>query len=233
MIQLMSKVLILMLLSLIITNCSSEAPQVSSENAAVQNNPLPAAQPQQTDDRPIILAFGDSLTAGYGVPHGSGYPELLQRKLDEEGYHYHVINAGISGDTTSGGIGRLDPELTKPPSIVILELGGNDGLRGLPVEQTRANLEEMILAFKAAGSQVILAGMTLPRNYGVDYVRAFEDVFIELAEKHKLVFIPFFLEGVAGQPGLVLPDGIHPSAEGYPIVTSVVWRYLEPLLKKS
>ena len=158
---------------------------------------------------------------------------MLQQKLDGEGYRYRVINAGVSGDTTSGGVGRLQHELENRPSIVILELGGNDGLRGLPVEQTRANLDEMIVAFKGTGAHVILAGMTLPRNYGMDYVVAFENVFKDLAKKHDVVFIPFFLEGVAGTPGLVLPDGIHPSEQGYPVVTELVWKYLEPLLKKS
>lgn len=218
-----------MLISVFLAGCNpGEKPPVP-QTAPV----LPASPSPELDDRPIILAFGDSLTAGYGVPHGSGYPELLQRRLEDAGYRYRVVNAGISGDTTSGGLGRLQPELDAKPAIVILELGGNDGLRGLPVEQTRSNLEEMIVAFKGAGAHVILAGMTLPLNYGVDYVRAFEELFKDLARKHDVALIPFLLEGVAGQPGLVQPDGIHPTEKGYPIVMDVVWKYLEPLLKKS
>ena len=221
-----------MLLTLFIANCSSGEPASVSQNRS-ENAPVPLrAQARQPDDRPIILAFGDSLTAGYGVPHGSGYPELLQSRLDSEGYRYRVVNAGISGDTTSGGIGRLQPALALKPAVVILELGGNDGLRGLPVAQTRANLDEMIVAFQAAGARVILAGMTLPLNYGRDYVSSFEEVFKELANKHDLDLIPFFLEGVAGQPGLV-QDGIHPNEKGYPIVTETVWKYLQPLLTKA
>ena len=185
------------------------------------------------DSRPIILAYGDSLTAGLGVPHGAGYPELLQQKLDQEGYRYRVVNAGISGDTTSGGISRLEAALALMPAVVILELGGNDGLRGLPVDEMKMNLSEMISSFREAGVQVILAGMTLPENYGPDYVHSFENVYTELAKKEKLILIPFFLEGVAGKPGLVQPDGIHPTEKGYPIVTELVWKYLEPVLRPA
>src|SRR5437016_5486204 len=130
-------------------------------------------RPAVRDPRPVILAFGDSLTAGYGVPRGSGYPEQLQRKLDVLGYKYRVVNMGISGDTTSGGRARLQAALSAMPSIVILELGANDGLRGQPVAQMQANLEEMIGEFQKAGAKVVLAGMTLPRNYGSAYVGAF------------------------------------------------------------
>src|ERR1051325_8680667 len=128
------------------------------------------------DSRPVILAFGDSLTAGYGVPHGSGYPEQLQRKLDSLGYRYRIVNMGISGDTTSGGRARMQAALNVMPSIVILELGANDGLRGMPIAEMQANLEQMITQFKKNGAIVILAGMTLPRNYGAAYVKSFEDV---------------------------------------------------------
>ena len=185
-----------------------------------------------TDSRPIILAFGDSLTAGYGVPRGFGYPEQLQRKLDRRGYRYRVVNMGISGDTTSGGLARMKAGLVVKPSIVILELGANDGLRGLPSKQTQSNLEEMIMAFQKSGATVVLAGMTLPRNYGAAYVRSFEDVFRDLARKHNVPLIPFFLEGVAGNPKLTLDDYLHPNADGYVIVTDNVLKTVEPLLKK-
>jgi acyl-CoA thioesterase-1 len=185
-----------------------------------------------TDPRPVILAYGDSLTAGFGMPAGSTYPDQLQRKLDELGYRYRVVNMGISGDTTAGGLSRLKTGLATKPAIVILELGANDGLRGLPVTQTRANLEEMVDAFSKLGSTVIMAGMTLPRNYGSAYVKSFENVFIDLAAKHKLPLIPFFLEGVAGQPKYTLPDFLHPNAAGYSMVVDIVMKTLQPLLKK-
>jgi acyl-CoA thioesterase-1 len=191
-----------------------------------------AQQPAAPDSRPVILAFGDSLTAGYGVPRGSGYPEQLQRKLDEKSYKYRVVNMGISGDTTSGGRSRLKAALAAKPEIVILELGANDGLRGLPIKDMQSNLEEMISAFRDTGATVVLAGMTLPRNYGVSYVRPFEKVFQDLASKFKLPLIPFFLQGVAGAPAYTLDDFLHPNAKGYALVTETVLKALEPLLKK-
>jgi acyl-CoA thioesterase-1 len=184
------------------------------------------------DSRPVILGFGDSLTAGYGVTRGTGYPEQLQKKLDSQGYKYRVVNMGISGDTTSGGRSRLKAALAVKPAIVILELGANDGLRGLPVKQMQANLEEMITSFQSVGATVVLAGMTLPRNYGASYVRPFEKVFEDLAAKHKLPLIPFFLQGVAGAPAYTLDDFLHPNAKGYSIVVETVLKTLEPLLKK-
>jgi acyl-CoA thioesterase-1 len=193
---------------------------------------LAVQRPNLPDSRPVILAFGDSLTAGYGVTRGSGYPEQLQRKLDAVGYKYRIVNMGISGDTTAGGRARMKAALAVKPAIVILELGANDGLRGLPVKQMQANLEEMITAFQGAGAKVILAGMTLPRNYGVSYVRPFEKVFEDLAARYKLSLIPFFLQGVAGAPAYTLDDFLHPNAKGYTIVVETVLKTLEPLLKK-
>ncbi|HEY2381867.1 MAG TPA: arylesterase [Terriglobia bacterium] len=194
---------------------------------------LTAAQrPSPQDSRPVILAFGDSLTAGYGVQRGSGYPDRLQEKLDRLGYKYHVVGLGISGDTSAGGRARMRYALAAKPSIVILELGANDGLRGLPTAQMQANLEEMIKEFQAAGAKVILAGMTLPKNYTAAYVKTFEDVFRDLAKKYNLPLIPFFLEGVAGNPKYTLEDFIHPNAAGYVLVTDIVMKTLQPLLKK-
>ena len=188
--------------------------------------------PAGRDSRPVILAFGDSLTAGYGVPNGSTYPDQLQRRLDSLGYKYRVINMGISGDTTSGGRARMQPALNVMPSIVILELGANDGLRGMPIAAMQVNLEQMITEFQNTRAKVILAGMTLPRNYGEAYVKSFEDVFRNLAMKYRLPLIPFFLEGVAGVPKYTLPDFLHPNAEGYTLVTDIVMKTLEPVLKK-
>src|SRR5678816_3991868 len=142
----------------------------------------PAAPP---DDRPIILAFGDSLTAGSGLPPGSGYPEMVQAELDRRGYKYHVVNAGIGGDTTGGGLARVESAVKMHPEVVILELGGNDGLRGIPIDSMQSNLDELIMKFQDAGAKVILAGMTLPRNMGPEYIGAFEMVYTTLAAKYK------------------------------------------------
>jgi acyl-CoA thioesterase-1 len=188
--------------------------------------------PAPRDSRPVILAFGDSLTAGYGVRPAEAYPTLLQRKLDERGYKYQVVGMGVSGDTTSGGRSRMKAALAKKPSIVILELGANDGLRGLPVAQMQANLDAMIKEFQSGGAKVILAGMTLPRNYGLGYLISFENVFRDLAKKYNTALIPFFLEGVAADSKYTLDDLIHPNAAGYVRVTDIVLKTLEPLLKK-
>jgi acyl-CoA thioesterase-1 len=189
-------------------------------------------RPAVHESRPVILAFGDSLTAGYGVPHGFSYPDQLQKKLVSSGYKYRIVNMGISGDTTSGGRARIQAALDARPSIVILELGANDGLRGMPVAAMQVNIEQMITDFQKTGAKVILAGMTLPRNYGAAYVKSFEDVFRGLARKYNLPLIPFFLDGVAGNPKYTLPDFLHPNAEGYTLVTDTVMKTLESLLKK-
>ena len=190
-----------------------------------------AQNPAPHDSRNVILAFGDSLTAGLGVQPNTAYPARLQRKLDTLGSKYRVVNMGISGDTTAGGRARMKAALQQRPSIVILELGANDGLRGLPVSQMQINLEQMIQDFQKGGAKVVLAGMTLPRNYGDVYVKSFEDVFRGLAKKYDLPLIPFFLEGVAGDPKYTLPDLIHPNADGYALVTDIVMKTLKPLLK--
>jgi acyl-CoA thioesterase-1 len=192
---------------------------------------LTTEQSPQRDSRPVILAFGDSLTAGFGVAPDAGYPPRLQRRLDALGYKFRVVGMGISGDTTSGGLARLKAALDQKPSIVILELGANDGLRGLSIMRMQQNLEAMIKDFQKIGAKVVLAGMTLPRNYGEAYVKSFEDVFRWLAKQHQLHLIPFFLEGVAGNPKYTLDDLIHPNAEGYVRVTDIVMKTLEPLLK--
>ena len=227
-----------MLIVLLVSGCgtskTAEPPSESTVSSAESvTERRPEAKPTQpADDRPIILAFGDSLTAGSGLPPGSGYPEMLQAELDKRGYRYQVVNAGIGGDTTGGGVARLQSGVNLHPEIVILELGGNDGLRGLPMDSMQANLDEMIVGFQKGGARVILAGMTLPRNYGADYIAAFEKVYPTLAAKYKVTLIPFFLEGAAGKPELNLEDGIHPNVAGYRYVTANVWKYLEPMLKK-
>jgi acyl-CoA thioesterase-1 len=181
----------------------------------------------------VIVAFGNSLTAGYGLDAGESYPAFLQQLVDEAGYRYRVVNAGLSGDTTGGGVGRLDSVLALKPEIVILELGANDGLRGLPVASTRANLQEMIGRLKAAGAEVVLAGMTLPRNYGADYIRSFEAMFTDLARQESLPLIPFLLAGVAENGEHMQADRLHPTEEGNRRVAANVMRILAPLLRKT
>lgn len=194
--------------------------------------PPPAAPvvEEKVDPRPVVVALGDSLTAGYGVEPGLSYPDWLQKRMDGEGAGYRVVNQGISGDTTSGGVARLEEALRLKPVVVVLALGANDGLRGLPLETTRANLAEMIDRLQAGGARVLLGGMTLPRNYGPDYVRDFENVFKELAKEKKTGLIPFLLEGVAMNPQLMQGDALHPTAEGNRRVAETVWKYLRPML---
>ncbi len=200
--------------------------------ADLQSKQLPPVTqaPRQEDKRPLIVAFGDSLSAGYGLDPGQSYPDCLQRELDRRGFAYRVVNEGVSGDTTSGGLARLDSVLALRPAIVILELGANDGLRGIRVAASQDNLERMILALRGAGARVVLAGMTLPPNYGPDYIRSFERMYAVLAAKHKLPLIPFLLEGVAGTSSYMQRDGLHPNAEGARRVASTVLKALEPLL---
>lgn len=218
---------------LLLSACNRPAPERQQPAAAAAPARVPSkAQEDRADPRPVILAFGDSLTAGYGVEPGESYPDHLQQMLDERGYAYRVVNMGISGDTTDGGVSRLDAALLVKPKIVILELGANDGLRGLPLERTRANLDLMINSFQGEGAKVILAGMTLPRNYGATYVRDFERIFRDLARQRGAVLIPFFLEGVAMNPALMQEDMLHPNAAGYRKVAELVFRYLEPLLAR-
>lgn len=182
------------------------------------------------DDRPRIVAFGDSLTAGLGVAAEEAYPARLQRRLDEQGLRYRVINAGVSGDTTAGGVRRVDWVLKSRPVLVILELGGNDGLRGLNLDETKANLERIIKRCQDASVTVILAGMKLPPNYGTEYTKGFEAIYPALAKQYRLTLIPFFLDGVAGSASLNQADGIHPTSEGYRIIADKVLETVKPLL---
>ncbi len=198
------------------------------EPRPVNEAPLPA--PQQ-DRRPVLAVFGDSLSAGFGLPAGQSYPDDLQKKLDAEGFAWRVVNLGISGDTTEGGVSRIDSATSLKPSIVIVELGGNDGLRGMPLDTTRANLDKMITAFQGAGARVVLAGMTLPPNYGADYIRGFEKIYKDLAAKHKITLIPFLLSDIVTKDlHYIQPDGLHPTAAGAEIVAGTVLRYIKPLL---
>jgi acyl-CoA thioesterase-1 len=175
-------------------------------------------------------ASGDSLSAGYGAEPGKSFPDFLQKDLDAAGLHWRVLNAGVSGNTTTDGLYRVDDVLADKPRITIVEFGGNDGLRGLPLETTRTNLEQMIQKLQSGGSKVLIAGMTLPPNYGGDYITGFGKIYIDVAKKYNVPRIPFLLSDVALRPGLMQQDGIHPTAQGNEIVAKTVMRYLKPLL---
>jgi acyl-CoA thioesterase-1 len=192
----------------------------------------PPIYAEQDGELPKIVAFGDSLTAGFGVQPDEAYPAQLQRKLNEAGYRYRVVNAGVSGETTAGGLRRVDWVLKGRPTIVILELGANDGLRGFDPAQIRQNLEGIITKLQAAEVTVVLAGMKLPPNYGPEYTSRFAAIYPELARKYRLIYMPFFLDGVGGQQTWNQPDGIHPTVGGYRIIVDHLLPVLEPLLKK-
>lgn len=180
----------------------------------------------------VLVALGDSLTAGFGVAPETAWPALVQARLAREGYPYRVVNAGVSGDTTAGALRRVDWVLRAGPEIVVVALGANDGLRGQPVEAMRANLAEIVRRLAAAGVRVLLAGMRLPPNYGAEYTRAFGEAFAEVARRARVPLMPFLLDGVAGDPRLNQPDGLHPNAEGHRLVAERVWPFLVPLLRK-
>jgi acyl-CoA thioesterase I len=206
--------------------CGYDHDHATAASPSLANLPLSA-------ERPSIVAFGNSLTAGLGVARDESYPARLQRALDEAGYAYRVVNAGVSGDTTAGGARRVSWILKNKPTIVILELGGNDGLRGLSLSETKANLEQIIQQLQQASVTVILAGMKLPPNYGQDYTDGFEALFKELAKQYRLTLIPFFLDGVAGSSSLNQADGIHPTGEGYRIIVDRIFPLLKPLLERK
>lgn len=220
----------LILTAVLLSSCGGSEPKVSEpRTAAPRETPAPApAKPP--DGRPVIVAFGNSLSAGFGADPGQSYPDFLQKDLDERGYRYRVVNAGISGDTTTDALVRIDTVIALKPAIVIVEFGGNDGLRGLPVSTTRTNLEQVIVALRKAGAKVMLAGMTLPPNYGPEYIRSFEAVYRDLSKQYRLPLIPFLLAGVGGHPEYMQHDGIHPTGAGNRIVAENVMRVLAPIL---
>lgn len=180
-----------------------------------------------------ILVFGDSLSAAYGIAAKRGWVTLLAERLERERLDYSVVNASISGETTAGGVSRLPRALARhKPAIVILELGANDGLRGLPAAEMQKNLAAMIGMSKKAGAKVLLTGMRVPPNYGPEYAEAFAAVFEALARRHATAFVPFFLEGIADNLRLFQPDRIHPTEEAQPILLENVWKALRPLLSR-
>jgi acyl-CoA thioesterase-1 len=202
--------------------------------AAVAPAPVaPAAVAPAASDRPRIVFLGDSLTAGYGLEQPQAVPALIQARLKKEGYPFEVVNAGVSGDTSAGGLSRLEWSLSGDVRILVVELGANDGLRGLPVDELRRNLEEVITRAQARGIAVMLVGMEALPNYGASYTSEFRATFPALAKAHKTALMPFYLDGVAGKPELNIADGIHPNPAGAVIVANNLWRTLEPMLKPA
>jgi acyl-CoA thioesterase-1 len=192
----------------------------------------PPAAVEPAVARPRIFFLGDSLTAGYGLAKREAVPALIQERLNGAGYDFEVVNAGVSGDTSAGGLSRLDWSLDGDVAVLVVELGANDGLRGLPVSQMKRNLDEIITRAKQRGIAVILTGMEAPPNYGAAYTAEFREVFRDLADEHDVPFVPFYLAGVAGDPTLNIADGIHPNAAGSRIIAQTVWRALEPVLQQ-
>ena len=206
------------------------------EEPAPERVPAPsvaqAPAPQAADPRPAIVVLGDSIGAGFGLDAGQSFPDLLQKDLDRSGAKYRVVNMSVSGDTTQDGLARLPMALAERPKIAVLELGGNDGLRGIPASITKANLAQMIEAFQAAGTPVVLAGMSLPPNYGAAFIGKFEAVYKELALQYKVTLIPFLMEGVGGHDEFMQRDGLHPNAEGARKVEALVMKAIAPIVSQ-
>ena len=224
-----SLALLLSCAALLLASCSGQSQNKGGATpATLEATPRTSTAPGET--LPKIVAFGDSLTAGYGLAQHESYPSLLQQKLDADGYRYEVVNAGVSGDTSAGGLRRIDWSLEGDVRFLVLELGANDHLRGQPVAESRKNLSEIIKRARARGAKVVLAGMLTLRNAGDQYQREIHDMYKGLAEEHNVALIPFFLESVAGVESLNLDDGVHPNAEGTKIVADNVYRVLKPML---
>jgi acyl-CoA thioesterase-1 len=219
------------------TRSHAEAPSTASPTAST---PAPNPQPSSpapdsatataADTRPLLVCFGDSLTAGYGTDLGESYPDDLQKLLDAHGYKYHVLNEGISGNTTKDGLDRIQRVIARHPQLVVVELGGNDGLRGLPIEQTEANLSNIIQQLQKSGAKVALAGITLPPDYGQDYIRKFDAMYPALAKKYHVRLLPFLLKNVYGMPGDMQDDATHATARGNMQIALNVEALVQPLL---
>lgn len=211
---------------------SSNTQMRAQSGASTTPNELPATINQPRDERPLVVCFGDSLTAGYGADDGQSYPDFLQKDLDRAGYRYRVVNEGISGNTTKDGVDRLSDIVDLHPAVVVLEFGGNDGLRGLKIQTTRTNLTTMITGLQHASIKVVIAGITLPPDYGSDYVNSFTSNYPTLAKKYNAPVLPFLLKDVYGVDGLMQADNMHATNKGNEIVAHNVLPLVEPLLKR-
>lgn len=220
-------------LALAAGGCNSKNPP--PEPATQSSAAAPAAQPiaPLQDKRPVIVAFGDSLTAGYGTDAGNSYPDFLEHDLNAKGFHYRVVNAGISGNTTKDGVERLGDVLALKPALVIVAFGGNDGLRGLPIDSTRKNLDQIVSTLQRAGIKIVLGGITLPPNYGADYIDQFNGVYVSLSKKYHVPLLPFLLQDVYGAAGSMQADGIHATAQGNQQVARNLLPLITPLLHKE
>ena len=219
-------------LIILLVSCKADAKKTTSKKEVTTN--VVSTKTENTTNKKRIVVFGDSLTAGYGLEDvEDAYPGLLQKKIDSLQLGYTVINSGISGETTAGGKNRIDWVLNQKPSVFILELGANDGLRGVPLTETKMNLQYIIDAVKTKypSTKIVLAGMQIPPNFGQDYTNEFKNIFPALAQKNQVALIPFLLENVGGIPSLNQSDGIHPTAKGHKILAENVWEVLAPILK--
>ncbi len=194
---------------------------------------LQMSAPARAAGERALVCYGDSITAGYGLQQGQAFPDALQRQLDAQGYHYKVINEGTSGATTKDAVAGLKGILRLHPEIVIVEFGGNDGLRGLPLDQTRSNLDEILTALEGAHIKVLLAGITLPPNYGPDYIRSFDELFHALAARHHVAFVPMIYKDLIHVPGTIQQDGIHPTAKGSEIIARTLMPELRTMARKT
>ena len=219
-------------LIILLVSCKADAKKTTTKKEVTTN--VVSTKTENTTNNKCIVVFGDSLTAGYGLEDvKDAYPGLLQQKIDSLQLGYTVINSGISGETTAGGKNRIDWVLNQKPSVFILELGANDGLRGVPLTETKMNLQYIINAVKTKypSTKIVLAGMKIPPNFGQDYTNEFKSIFPALAQKNQVALIPFLLENVGGIPSLNQSDGIHPTAKGHKILAKNVWEVLAPILK--
>lgn len=207
--------------------CASKAPEAPPPKVETAKVPEPPSDP-----RPVLVCFGDSITAGFGLEAGKTYPDVLQRLIDDAGYKYRVVNLGVSGDTTQAALERVNSAAELKPVIAIVELGGNDGLRGIPLSRSRDNLQQIVVRLKSSGAKVLLAGITLPPNYGRDYIRGFEQMYNSIAQGSADSFMPFVLEGVWNKKGMMQEDGIHPTAPGAELMAKNIFKFLQPILGK-
>jgi len=221
-----ARALILIAASVLLAACRSEAPAPAPEA------PRPVAAPEPAAARPRIVFLGDSLTAGLGLDASQSFPALIGQRLATDGYHYEIVNAGVSGDTSAGGVRRLDWSLDGDVKVLIVALGANDGLRGLSPAEMKNNLATILERATGQGLTVILAGMEAPPNFGADYTRQFRSVYTDLAQQYRVRLIPFLLLGVAGDSTLNQADGIHPNVRGAQVVADLVWKELKPALPR-
>ena len=222
---------LVILLFFIVAGCGSEPTSPPSASAPVSSPELRRDNPA-APSKPRIVFLGDSLTAGLGLPSDQSYPSLIGKKLRDKGSDYEIVNAGVSGDTSAGGLRRLDWSLQGDVRALVVALGANDGLRGLPVDEMKKNLKAVLDRAKERNIPVVLAGMEAPPNFGQEYTREFRQVYADLADEYDVRFVPFMLFGVAGNPSLNQGDGIHPNARGAEMVADLIWKELEPALPR-